>query len=671
MKAEELVNNLDSLLAPDSVVVEEGRNSISKSPRHIIPHENERFLAAWVLLTRFPQEQLDRAWEKNGNQLSYFAGSLLNNIYDVDVFENDHPTSNTGGCNIFLYTCYVRLVAQVTARLTTLPSKELRHQLYNSWKRMSTLIVAMDKAETSSGTVKAKLQNSTIIALSVDVYNAFVAWMDQDISFFSSDSVMQDIWDLSIAAYTPITRSAPELEQENGEKQYDSTTFGVGPKFQSNERKVMLNVLESLLGRPSEAEKIGSDEFGGDIYTIRNVQRLIFVIFELQGIECASDEFVSSILVWSIQSNQDESFDPDLRILRDGWLMKNIRNCISRRPNDTDLLRDPEMMDAMQKITLAHVVSPNAHALRPMAWQTISEIMIYYGWSWIQKSSIKNSICTWCRIACGEWKIQLEGDGNSLSQGSTRLSILDGCGKLLITIVQYLVDFDECPYKSIPLGMESILSIRQALEDTLSLTSTYLYTFPCASDDIESAIMINLWSELLSETQLSTAEAASNVMPCLGKLLLFSSDESLVRAVVHVISTHSSKKQFLLEDFDNSIIHSCIVYLQRFWKNLTKPDFLEKWYSHDIIRSACVATEMLAEHGPEKLQEVSNAIFAATDFLLESLNMRVANQRNKLIQSLQLVVDSCIMLLEQFGETFATKNRSYTVSSAIEILKEK
>jgi hypothetical protein len=672
MKAEALLDKLDSLLirGGDGDVVDEGRNSISPSPRQIIAYEYERFLAAWVLLTRFPQEQLDRAWEKHGNELSYFASCLLNNIdNDIDIVVDNHAMSKNGGDNL-LYTFYIRLVAQVTARLTTPPSKDLRRKLYTSWKRMSTIMVLRDVAVISSA---AKLPNSTIIALNADVYNAFIAWMDHDIAFFSSDVVMKDIWNAHIAAHITIEQPAPVLEEENGENQKENTSIGAQSKIQNDDRIVMLNVLESLLGRPSNAEKIGADEGGGDMYTIDNVQKLIFVIFELHGTKCASEELLSSILLWNSRNTQVEMFNVDLRILWDGWLMKNIGDCISEKKNDTTLLRDPEKMDAIQKITLAHAVSPNVLALRPIAWQTISQIIMTYGWSWIQKSSIKTSICTWCRLACGEWKIQLEEEGNLLSERPNRLTILDGCGRMIISIVQYLVEFGERPDKKIPLGAESLLSIRQALEETLSLTSTYLNTSPCVNDDIESAIIINLWSELFSEIDLSTSKEAKSMIACLRKLLLVSSDESLVQAVMYVISNHHTDENVLseLEDFENAVMEATIVYIERLWKNFARQDSLTKWYAHDIVRSACVATEILAEILPERILQVANAIFDAVGFLVESFTIAPTNQRIVLSQSLRLVIDSCVKLLELFGDTLPTSNKSYIISSAIKILEEK
>jgi len=685
MKAEAFLDKLDSLLIRDGDGdgdgIDEGRNSASPPPRQIIAYEYERFLAAWVLLTRFPQEQLDRAWEKHGNELSYFASCLLTNIdNDIDIVVDNHAISKNGGDSgggNLLYTFYIRLVAQVTARLTTPPSKDLRRKLYTSWKRMSTIIVLRDVAVISAA---AKLPNSTIIALNADVYNAFIAWMDHDVAFFSSDVVMKDIWNAHIAAHITINQPAPVLEEENDEKQKESTSIGAQSKFQNDDRIVMLNVLEILLGRPSNAENIDADEVdadegGGDMYTIGNVQKLIFVIFELHGTKCASEELLSSILLWNSRDTQGEMFNLDLRILWDGWLMKNIGDCISEKKNDTTLLRDPEKMDAIQKLTLAHAVSPNVLALRPIAWQTISQIIKTYGWNSIQKSSTKTSICTWCRLACGEWKIQLEEDGNLLSERPNRLTILDGCGRMIIGIVQYLVDFEERPDKKIPFGTESLLSIKEALEETLSLTSTHLNTSPCVNDDIQSAIIINLWSELFSEIDLSTSKEAKNMIACLRKLLLVSNDESLVQAVVNVISTHHTDENFLnevVEDFENAVIEATMVYIERFWKNMAKQDSLTKWYAHDIVRSACFATEILAEILPERIQPVADAIFDAVEFLVESLTIAPTKQKIVLTQSLRLVIDPCAKLLnEVFGDTLPTSDKSYIISSAIKILEEK
>ncbi len=655
MKTKAFLETVDALLARDGDTSQEEINCESPSLLQTIPYEHERFLVAWVLLTRFPQDQLDRAWGKHGKDLDRFAQSLLTNFGNgVDIFVRHHDVSKNDGHNFFFHACCTRLVAQVTARLTTTPSKELRDNIYKSWKQISSLKAIRNTAETSPAN-EAAILRSTIIPLCVDVYNAYIGWMDQDVPFFSSDLILNEIWKVPIAAST---RLRELLEEESGEEQKDSSGE-VQPKFKENERTMMFKVLESVLGTSSEDEKMSTDRCEEDSYTIGNLQRLIFVIFELKGTDCASFELITSILLWSTTSRED-IFDADLTILWDGWLMKTIGERITEEANGMSLLRDPEIMSAIQKLSMAHAVSPDTNTLRPMAWQIISRIMRVCGWRSMHKSSIEASICLWCRLACGEWKIQLEEEG--FSECSYRSSILDGCGKLIITVVQYLVDFHDSPHKPIPLGTESILSLRETLEDTLSLTSTYLNAH---LSDTTPAILIHLWSELFSEITLSASKDASVVFECFRNLLLVSDNECLLPASVHVVTTYCTEDGFLynVQGLDTTVIDSILLYLERFWKTMATRDSLKKHCGHDTIHSACVATEILAEYQPDKVENVTIAILDVVDFLAESApDLRL---------TLRLVVDSSIFLFDRFrGSTLAKENLSSKISSAVKILQD-
>ena len=658
MKTEDLLEILDSVLARDSDIDEEGRNSISPSLRQVVPYEHERLLVAWVLLSRFPQEQLDRAWEKHGNELSDFGSCLLTNFDNyVDIFVDDHS-------NNFFYACCTRLVAQVTARLTIPPSEKLRRNVYDSWKHISILLSGRDMAESSTATEAAKL-DSTIVALSVDVYNALVAWIEHGIAFSPSTILLEDIWNIPIEAYTNTKEFNLAFEEENREKQEAKTPMAAQPKVEENERTMMLNVFESVLRTLSETRKIDAGEKDNDIYTIGHLQRLIFIIFELQGTETVSDDLLRSISLW-MRDRQAEMLDPDLRILWDGWLMKNVgEHVISKKSN---LLRDPKLMEAIQNIILAHAVSPNANALRPMAWRTISQIVKSYGWGWVQKSSTRTSVCTWCRLACGEWKIQLE---NEKSDRSNRLSTLDGCGNLIMNIMQYLVDFDERPYQTIPLTTESVLRMKEALEETLFLTSAYLIINSSPNDHIESAIAINLWSELFTEIDLSTLKMTTNVISCFRNLLLVSDDESLVQPALHVVSTYCTEQQALneVEVFDNSLIDAIAIYIQRYWKNVSQPDYFKKCSGRDdIIHSACVATEIIAEYKPPRFQHVVDAIFEAQQAIVDSFSTEILTQITDLKKSLRPISDTCVTLFEQFEEPLPPNTR-LIISSALTILE--
>jgi len=106
-------------------------------------YEHERFLVAWILLTRLSQEYLDRAWEKHGAALSKFASCLL---AGSDEDDDDDEDDDEG--NLLLDVCYIRLMGQVTARLTTSPSQSLKQSISAAWKRALSSVSKLQRASS-------------------------------------------------------------------------------------------------------------------------------------------------------------------------------------------------------------------------------------------------------------------------------------------------------------------------------------------------------------------------------------------------------------------------------------------------------------------------------------------------------------------------------------------
>ena len=667
MYTEKLYEQLESLLerGSDSNTVVEGGKNKSPSAHQCIAYENERFLVAWVILTRFSQNELDRAWGQYGDSLSLYAMCLLSdNNADLDVAATRVDNS---GVSRLLRISYIRLVAQVTGRLATPPSGDLRLQLYISWKHACLMLIIGNFGEKAV----AESTNSIYISLNVDVYNAFIAWMEHDVDTFSSNIDLKDILNANVTSYTKTSPSAPIFERETDVKKLEKEKKKIEAqsKFKKDDRMAMLDLLDPLLGRTTETQKIGVSDACHDTYTIENMQKLMFLIFEIQ-VGCTSEEVVRHVLAWLSRNVHGEILTLELKVLWHGWLMKSFGECISNKENRSSLLGDPKMMDAMQKITLSHAVSPDGRALRPMAWQTINQIIKSDGWSWINNSSIDTPICTWCGLACGEWKIQLEEDGNLFSEGSDRLSIIESCGRLIISVIQYLVGFDESPDKVIPLEPESLLRIRQSLEETLLITSEYFIASSGINDDIDSSIVVNLWSQLFSEIDLSTSIEAENSIACLRKMLMVSSDYSLMQALVHLLATYYSEEKVpkvLVEEFDNTLLDPIMVYTERFWGTFANSD----WDGHDSICWACIALDILVENQPKRIQHVANAILDTISCLVEVLRIAPSTRSDELKKNLRLVMASQSSILDLCGNIISTNKKSRIISSAVEILKTK
>jgi len=422
----------------------------------------------------------------------------------------------------------------------------------------------------------------------------------------------------------------------------------------TDDKMTMISVLDSLLD-----DKAGDD----DIYTVSNLQTMIYGIFELQGTKHASDKLVTKILLWIDQDGQEEKISQDLKLFWHGYLMKYVGESVSKKKKRCTLLREPEIMNVMQKILLAHVVSPDKGALRAMAWQTIVQVIQSYGWRWSEKSISKVAyICTWCRLACGEYRIQLEEELNLLSQ-SNRTLILDGCGKLMLSVVRYLVDFDERPDKTIPLDTESIFHLRQSLEETLYTTSEYLNTFKGDSCK-QSTIVLDLWSQLFSETYLPTSD--KSVITCFKKLLIESDDVSLMRALAHYLTTVNLKDSECDEaDVEHGLIDSIIAFTERSWQTIATPRWLSQCDQFEEMFWVCGATEIMSDNYPDRIYKITNSMQQAIRILVESL----PSQRNKeVISYLRLLVESHMAIIDQCQNTNLVFND--TLSRAIEALKE-
>jgi hypothetical protein len=615
-------------------VDQEGTTKLSSS--QVIAYEHERFLVAWVLLTRLPQEHLDEAWGKHGNSLSIFVTHLLSDI------------EKTCRIDMLLYNCYIRLVAQVTARLSTLPSEQLRINLYKSWKYMST-------------NVHDDLLNSTI-ALNIDVCNTFIAWMEQDAFSFSSEASLSDMWDVQVKiSAKPIHLQKDDdtkffMKSENISRETQSNSDDDDDDDDDDDAMTMVNVLDSLLA-------ISNDTEGDDIsYTVSYLNRLISGIFELQGTEYASDDLATNILLWIDRNGQEESISLDQKFGWHGWLMKYIGGKISSKKKRSTLLREPQEMHVIQNIMLAHVVSPDERALRAMAWQTIIQIIQGYGWSWSEKATSNVApICTWCRLACGEWKIQLEEELN-LSSGSNRISILDGCGRLMLSVVQYLVDFEERPDKAIPLDNEGLLHLRQSLEETLYTTSAYLITSN-VDTGIEPTVVINLWSQLFSEIYPPNSEEGKNVITCFKKLLMASNDVTMMRALAHFLTTTQPK-----ESSEHGLVDPIIAYTERSWETLATPSWLSLCHQHDEIYWACGATEILVDNQPERIHKITNSMQQAICILVESIQIVPSKRKEELLSYLRLIVESYVAMIDQCHNTDLTFKD--ILSRAVEMLEK-
>ncbi|KAL3931568.1 MAG: hypothetical protein SGARI_004174 [Bacillariaceae sp.] len=299
------------------------------------------------------------------------------------------------------------------------------------------------------------------------------------------------------------------------------------------------------------------------------------------------------------------------------------------------LLNDPKAMEALQTILMAHVVSPDPNALRADAWQTMGSMIVsscrHHGknkvsnaWTtkWMMmtmkngssaSSSSKNNpkqkqqqqaatppppllpiICTWARLASGEWKIQLEhmaassasaaaagGDAaatvNSLTNSTSNnrnnndndnnMAILDGCAKTIMSVVDFLLTLEDRPDQAaaapslLLLNATALLHIKESLDEAFAVTTEYIATVDNGDDDHDDngddsqghgeesdsarsstkAVVRELWCQLLPELEMEAIQGLESTLAAFRKLLLQSSssaaaDDVMMRPLVHVLS---------------------------------------------------------------------------------------------------------------------------------------
>ena len=577
-----LGERLDILLACDDkdVVQEEGAASSKLSSTEAVAYEHERYLVAWVLLTRLSQDYLNKAWEKHKNKLSFFAARIL-----------------TCNADTLLRVYYLRLVALATSRLSVLPSENLRNVIYRCWK------------ETRGDS----------LSLNIDICNTYIAWMEKD-SFLFSYQILEDLWEI----YSNISSASNSITRQ--------TT-----NTDENDETTMINVLHSLLST--------------DDYSVSNLQEVIFCLFEIHGTSFASnessDDLHTKIIIWFDTNSQEEAVThQDLKFMWHGYIFRYVCGIISTKKQPCTLLREPKMMNFMQNITLAHAVSPDVGALRGLAWHTINKIIQGYGYSFSEKSSSNAPICTWCRLACGECKIQLEEDEMNSSS-----DILGGCAEFIVNVVHYLADFDERPDKSIPLDSEGMFHLKFSLEEALHTTSEYLSR--STDDGIKSVIVTNLFSHLFSDLYHPTLEKSDIIIDCLKNLLMISTDLSLMRSVVHIDRLgfeHNLKNE------------SIIAYIERSWHKMAERNWPSPIDQSDVIYWACIATEIFVAENQHKVLSFMHQVIS---ILVESLQNDPSKQQKG---NLRHVVKSYMEIIDDCHHVDPTQTD--ILSFAIDILKK-
>lgn len=459
----------------------------SKIP-YEVAFESERFLAAWLLLSRLSQDQLEKAWKKHESSLSKFATRLLR-------FGHTNGDATDDRTKI----CYIRLISQVSSRLESITTQSLIAQSI----RKTWISIQHD----------LNIYGSSRCKLNIDVLAFFFVVLAQSDDKEHALLFLNDTWDVYLKFHR---ESVDEAALQTYSTDQPERIVLSRPK--GGEEQAMTEFLEACLDDVSDAEASSVD------YSIKAWERLVLGFFEVHEM-IVSEVLASKILKWIASSQQTANQSHDLRFGWHEWLMRYTVNNWSTKRN-ASLLLESDAMKCMQRLLLAHVVSPTEQNLRSAAWHTISVIFQAYGWRWCREKGPGSEICIWARLASGEWKLQLE---TVLESSGGNETILEGCGQLLMIIVQLLLTINERPDQPLPLDSSGLLHLKESLDNAFAVTTDFMLkqtTYP--------PVVVQLWCLILPELQFGVATSKESTIKVIAKLLECTDDDTLVRPLLHI-----------------------------------------------------------------------------------------------------------------------------------------
>ena len=541
--------------ARDSEETSSAKSISDKLKLLLLPTENssgnafqpERCLVAWVLLTRLSQAELDRAWGEHQPLLESFGRELLQ--------KEERPC----------FDLYIRMMAQVTARLTSYPV-ELGQSLFHAWK---------------------KIPATKLVEVHIDVLCSFNHFIQSDPVAADVAGLLESVWKVHLVRleYDAVSKDeeSPVSEFTSNEAKDPSLNLDITIDNEEGEWKLMCQTLEALLNNNQQ-----------DFYSPTTWQEILLKTFQSHGNDLTPDSLAPSILEW-ITAQQIKRWPVTLITGWHEWFFNLVQSRITRNPSfRKTLLRSPKAASDFNNLMLAHVVSPSDRSLRAMAWQTLVLVVETSGWNWILQASSKSSrlgsgtaLCTWIRMAGGEYRIQLHTSNNS----ATSLAVGEACARVLISAVQYCAKLAEEPHR-MRLPGDALLHLRQSLEQALGTTVEYLQTDGVNGAFSEIAVRlfgillmeIDIWELMVREDEKHRSPQA--ILQCLEAILPRVMDYSLLPGLVNILS--EAEDDIVKHGQLGCLLESLVDFLRGFWqRKLPLADQLD-----DSIAWACSCTEL-------------------------------------------------------------------------------
>ena len=620
-----------------------------------VPFHSERCLVAWILLTRFDQDHLDRVWQNHSKILLDFAKQLLSSSKGgqqqattqlESSTSDEHGIATTTGSTSDddLHFLYLRLIAQVSSRLSIYPN-EIGEVLFHTW------VGACDNSE----------QGSSFLKVHIDVLTSLDVWMMElttENPFIAVElRVLERIWNIYLQSTKTATASSSSKQND------DEGTTDPGPSgFKIDESKMLQLTLSSIL----------TDENQNDDYSIKSWNDLVLAIFQSHGHQLMPDSLLPVIIktldktiapsriqdtTTTSTSNQNQG-----RNAWHEWILSLIQTCVTTTATNNNqssalFLNDPEAVHHLNKILLAHVVDPTmtntttTESLRGMAWQTVSAIGENGGWRWSFREDQQNNndttlgagttICTWVRLASGELHIQLqqelslytsssvplpstspistttttkasssESNNSSLEatihSASSILPISHACARILINVVQFCVQLEEEPHR-MPISSNSLLHLRQSLEQSLWTLVEYLQhqsqimqVQTAVNNALFLPISLRLFGSLLMEVDIWDLLQRGSVTSVEGP-------QQILNALMQALPMENMSSQYallpglvhIIGDAESNLEKQ--QQLQLLWDPYLSEYLISYWKDHkqvidDSITWACACTELWSDY---------------------------------------------------------------------------
>ncbi|KAL3939140.1 MAG: hypothetical protein SGBAC_006085 [Bacillariaceae sp.] len=587
-----------------------------------VVYGQERLLVSWVLLTRIPEDELVDVWKTHGTNLASFATTILNNNHDP--------------CHLL----YIRLFAQACSRLSETCPLDLGKRIFESW----------DQHER-----KQDLKLSIDVLICLDVLVANHPFVCQDLS------VVEIIWDF-------YTLSSPET----GSKEEDPPKDEL---HQSPEWAMMAQTLNTTL--------LGSD---ASYYSASTLNETILAVFQRRGFELVPQSMAPKLLSWVSKSRQSLDLPPKLRSLWVEWTLGLFQTLASNKKIDT-ILRHTGVPDDLNRLLLAIIVSPTSDSesssthgsLRAMAWQTLVSILETCGWAWAfriapnGKLGTGTSLCTWTRLASGEWRLQLQSsessDVSKLEGGEDVIG--DATARLLMATTEFIIELSE--KGSVSLFSDAVLHLYQSLEESLMSTVEYI-TLQRESRIVGlfATTATRLFGTLLREFDVWTlqkkdAEIAQATIDGLAYLLESSEESCLFPAIANILEASDSdapRKRDIVKLWD-----PFFSYTERFWETTASKWSQQGSTEHgQVIPWACTCVEwwidgafLESKNTANNRRRIQISVFKFIGSAMSS--NRVDSQSRS---SLSLAVGCYMTLSQELGE-MPSENESMLIFRALQI----